>query len=57
MLLGRLFTVLGGDGWEHVLSKDGVNVYRKKVTDYEGSSATHCVGVCVCVCVSAGWKT
>ena len=28
MLLGRLFTVLGGDGWEHVLHKDGVDVYR-----------------------------
>ena len=44
MLLGRLFTVLAGDGWEHVLHQDGVDVYRKRVVDlYQGGEKFYCI--------------
>uniref|UniRef100_A0A7S0EY86 START domain-containing protein n=1 Tax=Hanusia phi TaxID=3032 RepID=A0A7S0EY86_9CRYP len=44
MLLGRLFTVLAGDGWEHVLHQDGVDVYRKRIVDlYQGGEKFYCV--------------
>mmetsp|Transcript_59882 Transcript_59882/g.141044 ORF Transcript_59882/g.141044 Transcript_59882/m.141044 type:complete len:468 (+) Transcript_59882:199-1602(+) len=43
-LLGRLFHVLAGDGWEHVLHKDGVDVYRKKIVDvYSGGDKFYCI--------------
>eukprot|EP00286_Rhodomonas_abbreviata_P014913 CAMPEP_0181339794 /NCGR_PEP_ID=MMETSP1101-20121128/29478_1 /TAXON_ID=46948 /ORGANISM="Rhodomonas abbreviata, Strain Caron Lab Isolate" /LENGTH=430 /DNA_ID=CAMNT_0023450851 /DNA_START=207 /DNA_END=1496 /DNA_ORIENTATION=- len=44
MLLGRLFSVLAGDGWEHVLHKDGVDVYRKRIVDmYQGGEKFYCI--------------
>eukprot|EP00287_Rhodomonas_sp_CCMP768_P006052 CAMPEP_0196718366 /NCGR_PEP_ID=MMETSP1091-20130531/1565_1 /TAXON_ID=302021 /ORGANISM="Rhodomonas sp., Strain CCMP768" /LENGTH=444 /DNA_ID=CAMNT_0042058993 /DNA_START=565 /DNA_END=1899 /DNA_ORIENTATION=- len=44
MLLGRLFHVLAGDGWEHVLHENGVDVYRKKIVDlYSGGDKFYCI--------------
>eukprot|EP00282_Hemiselmis_andersenii_P020278 CAMPEP_0172039722 /NCGR_PEP_ID=MMETSP1041-20130122/24065_1 /TAXON_ID=464988 /ORGANISM="Hemiselmis andersenii, Strain CCMP439" /LENGTH=492 /DNA_ID=CAMNT_0012697469 /DNA_START=170 /DNA_END=1651 /DNA_ORIENTATION=- len=42
-LIGRLFNVMGGDDWEHVLCLGGVNVYRKRITDVPGGEKFYCI--------------
>mmetsp|Transcript_14175 Transcript_14175/g.28018 ORF Transcript_14175/g.28018 Transcript_14175/m.28018 type:complete len:496 (+) Transcript_14175:213-1700(+) len=42
-LIGRLFSVMGGDEWEHVLCLGGVNVYRKRITDIQGGEKFYCI--------------
>jgi len=39
----RLFGVLHQDGWEHVLTEDGVKVYRKKMLDVPGGEKFYCI--------------
>lgn len=41
---GRLLTVMEGGEWEHVLARDGVNVYRKQMLDANGQgSKFYCI--------------
>jgi hypothetical protein len=39
----RLFSVLNEEGWEHVLSEAGVDVYRKKMLDVPGGEKFYCI--------------